>query len=274
MTPKGTAVEVSKEGVENTFAVNYLANFHLLSILSPAIRAQPPDRDVRVLFATCSSYMGGQIPEQVPRPTIAKVPKKGTKSTKDQIPATSSHAASYATSKLCLMTFATAFQKHLSSFTRPDKQPNNARIMMIDPGWCRTPGMRRFLTRGSLVGLVIYILTWPLWWLILKSSEQGAQSFLYAAMDAEFERSEGGQLIKEVIETKLYREEIKDEKAQQKLWQLSEKAIEALEKEGAQKRANEKAETAESAKVEEKQKAGQPEKKEGSRRSKQIAKPG
>ena len=48
MTPRGAAVQISEDGVEANFAVNYLANFHLLSILSPAIRAQPADRDVRI----------------------------------------------------------------------------------------------------------------------------------------------------------------------------------------------------------------------------------
>ncbi|KAJ5042364.1 uncharacterized protein L3040_004913 [Drepanopeziza brunnea f. sp. 'multigermtubi'] len=57
LTPPGKSRILTDEGLEETWAVNYLANFHLLSILSPAIRSQPPDRDVRIIFANCSSYM-------------------------------------------------------------------------------------------------------------------------------------------------------------------------------------------------------------------------
>lgn len=263
MTPKGSDVQLTQDGVESNYGINYLANFHLLSILSPAIRAQPPDRDVRIIFATCASYMGGQIPETVPRPSRTK-----GKANKD---AKYNPTAAYAVSKLCLMTFAAAFQKHIASYVRPDKQPMNARVLMVDPGWCRTPGMRRHLTRGSLLGLGTYLLTWPLWWLVLKSPEQGAQTFLLAAMEAEFERKEGGMLLKEVMETKIYRDEVTDEKCQKRLWQVSEKAVEALEKEGAQARAREKSEKEAKEKEEEKQAQGKPDVKEGSRRSKKAA---
>lgn len=132
--------------------------------------------------------------------------------------------------------------------------------------------MRRYMTRGSLIGLALYLLTWPFWWLVLKSPEQGAQTFLYAAMEAGFERADGGQLLKEVLETKLQRPEIQDEKVQKELWELSDKAIEALEKESAQKRTKEKKEKEDDDRAAERQKAGQPEKQAGSRKSKKAAK--
>jgi NAD(P)-dependent dehydrogenase (short-subunit alcohol dehydrogenase family) len=61
LTPSSKGLQSTSEGVELNWQVNYLANFHFLSILSPALRAQPPDRDVRVLFGNCSSYMGGDL---------------------------------------------------------------------------------------------------------------------------------------------------------------------------------------------------------------------
>lgn len=204
--------------------VNYLSTFHLLSILSPAIRAQPPDRDVRVLFGTCSSYIGGSI-DLTATETASK-----------------SGSASHARTKLALMVFAQAFQKHLDAYHRPDKQPNNARVLIVDPGFSRTPGMRRWLTGGSLLGLLAYLAVWPLWWLILKSSEQGAQSFLYAAMEAEYGRGQGGKMIKECKEIKTLRAEVEDEEIAKSLWESSEKQIERLEKQGAAKRALEKKE--------------------------------
>ena len=226
----------TEDALEPVWSINYLANFHLLSILSPALRAQPPDRDVRILFATCSSYVGGDLKE--------------LKDKRDPLP----KGRKYETSKLANMVFAQAFQKHLDVFQRPDKQPNNARIIVVDPGFTRTPGMRRWLTMGSLWGLLLYLVMWPTWWLILKSPLQGAQGFLRAAMEAELGRGVGGRFLRECREVGYLREEIKDEAVQKKLWAFSEKQIEALEKEGAVNRAlakkqNENLEKENSAKI-------------------------
>ena len=219
LTPYWGASRTTIDGLEEEWAINYLANFHLLSILSPAIRAQPPDRDVRILFTTCSSYIGGNLELE------------------DTETKTMVGGASYARSKLALMVFADAFQKHLDAYARPDKSPNNARAVIIDPGLSRTPGMRRWLTGGSLFGLLLYLLTYPLWWLILKSPEHGAQSYLLAAMEAEYGHGVGGKLIKECREFQPLRPEVRDEEVAKKLWEFSEKQIEQLEKEGALKRA-------------------------------------
>ncbi|KAH3980177.1 hypothetical protein HBI70_007370 [Parastagonospora nodorum] len=232
MTPPGGKATMTEDGLESTWGLNYIANFHLLSILSPALRAQPPDRDVRIIFGTCSAYMGGKLPE------FDAKPKKGAKAEATDPVATSV----YATSKLALMTFADAFQKHLSNYARPDKKPMNARVIMVDPGWTRTPGMRRFLTFGSLWGLALYIFMWPLWWLVLKSGDQGAQTFLYAAMEAQWGRGEGSYFLKECRRVTWTRKEIEDEVLQKQLWESSSKTIEVLEKESAKRRAVEKKE--------------------------------
>jgi NAD(P)-dependent dehydrogenase (short-subunit alcohol dehydrogenase family) len=219
MTPRWGTSQVTADGLEEEWEVNYLANFHLLSILSPAIRAQPPDRDVRVLFSACNSYIGAQL-------DLTGTQKKS-----------SSGSTSYGRSKLALMTFAVAFQKHLDSYSRPDKQPNNAKAFLVDPGQSRTPGTRRWLTGGSLWGLLLYLITWPLWWLVLKSPEQGAQSYLLTAMEAEIGQGAGGKLIKECRERDFLRSEVSDIEVAKKLWEFSEKQIEQTEKEGAVKRA-------------------------------------
>jgi NAD(P)-dependent dehydrogenase (short-subunit alcohol dehydrogenase family) len=219
MTPRWGTSQVTADGLEEEWGVNYLANFHLLSILSPAIRAQPPDRDVRVLFSTCNSYIGAQL-------DLTGTQKQS-----------SSGSTSYGRSKLALMTFAVAFQKHLDSYSRPDKQPNNAKAFLVDPGQSRTPGTRRWLTGGSLWGLLLYLITWPLWWLVLKSPEQGAQSYLLTAMEAEIGQGASGKLIKECRERDFLRSEVSDIEVAKKLWEFSEKQIEHTEKEGAVKRA-------------------------------------
>jgi NAD(P)-dependent dehydrogenase (short-subunit alcohol dehydrogenase family) len=237
LTPLGGKATMTEDGLESTWGLNYVANFHLLSILSPALRAQPPDRDVRIIFGTCSAYMGGILPDFDQKSSTTKS-KKDLKAGPDQIAFTATGV--YATSKLALMTFAVGFQKHLSTYVRPDKQPMNARVMIVDPGWTRTPGMRRFLTCGSLWGLMLYLFTWPLWWLVLKSADQGAQTFLYAAMEEQWGRGDGGYFLKECRRVSWTRTEIDDEDVQKRLWESSEKTIEVLEKQSAKRRAVEK----------------------------------
>ncbi|CAD6592150.1 MAG: hypothetical protein ASARMPRED_006052 [Alectoria sarmentosa] len=219
LIPRFGITSKTQDALDPVWGINYIANFHFLSILSPAIRAQPPDRDVRIIFATCSSYVGGDL--------------KPLKDTRDPLPA----GRKYETSKLACMIFAQAFQKHLDAYHRPDKQPNNARVVAVDPGFTRTPGMRRWLTMGSLWGLLLYLITWPFWWLVLKSPLQGAQGFLVAAMEAELGRGSGGRLLRECKEVDYLRKEIRDDDAQKKLWTFSDRQIEALEKDGAVKRA-------------------------------------
>lgn len=279
LTPGGGNIESTAEGVEVNWQVNYLANFHLLSILSPALRAQPPDRDVRILFGNCSSYMGGDL-LHITQPTTAPKSKEKKTVEKTHEPTKFSPGNAYATSKLALVTFALAFQKHLSSYKRPDGMPMNTKILLVDPGLCRTPGTRRWLTSGSLVGLLLYLITYPLWLLVLKAPEMGAQSFLYASMEEKFSRSTGGILIKECKERELLRKEVEDEDAQKRLWEYSEQMVQEAEKRGAQERAVKKKEEEERKEEEEavkqmkdyKEKVGKKDgqKKEGSRRSKKA----
>ncbi|KAL3420029.1 oxidoreductase C19A8.06 [Phlyctema vagabunda] len=237
LTPPGKPRVVTKEGIEETWMVNYLANFHLLSILSPAIRAQPADRDVRILFAACPSYIRSP---QIGNGDDAMTAKEWSPS------------KSYARSKLALTIFGQAFQKHLDAYKRPDGSPNNARVIFVDPGYTRTAGMRRWITRGTLWGLALYIVLWQNVWMFLKSSEGGAQSFLYAAMEAGLGRGDGGKLIKECREMDFARTDFRDEAAAKKLWEGSEKLIERVEREEAVRRALENKEK------EELEKSGKP----------------
>ncbi|KAM3424251.1 hypothetical protein BST61_g11209 [Cercospora zeina] len=279
ITPGKSKIQSTNEGVEVNWQINYLGNFHLLSILSPALRAQPPDRDVRVIFGTCNSYLGGDLLHITQG---AESKSKDSKKKSDKAassPTKFSPGNAYATSKLALTTFAMAFQKHLSAYKRPDGAPNNAKVILADPGFCRTPGTRRWMTRGSLFGLFLYLITYPFWVLILKSPDAGAQNFLYASMEEKFARSEGGILIKEVKERAFLRKDVEDEEAQKKLWQYSEQMVEEAEKRGAEHRAKVKREEQDAKEEEEaakqmkeyKEKVGKKEpKKEGSRRSKKA----
>lgn len=270
---EGRDIGRSEEGVEVDFAINYLANFHLLGILSPAIRAQPPDREVRIVVGTCSSYLGGKVVETMPVPGRGRPNGVKEERANDSSALISKQTSTYGSSKLALMTFAIAFQKHLTSYPRPDKHPPNARVFLVDPGWSRTPGMRRHLSSGSLFGLALYLILYPFWWLVLKSADQGAETFLYAAMDGELARAEGGILLKECAVRKIMRDEVFGEEKQKRLWEVSENAIEVLEKEGAISRATERKRREEEEKVakrdEEREKEN--ERKPGSRRSRKDA---
>ena len=230
LTPPGMPRVLTNEGLEETWMVNYLANFHLLSILSPAIRAQPSDRDVRIVFSTCSSYHYA--------PAIGDGSVAMNK--KDWTP-----GLAYSRSKFALTIFGHAFQKHVEAYKRPDGLPSNARVVFVDPGYSRTPGMRRWLTRGTLWGLALYLVLWQNAWIFLKSAEGGAQSFLYAAMEVTLGRGHGGKMIKECQELEFARSDVKDEKVAKKLWEGSEKLIERVEREEAVRRALAKKEKAE-----------------------------
>jgi NAD(P)-dependent dehydrogenase (short-subunit alcohol dehydrogenase family) len=280
LTPSSKGLQSTSEGVELNWQVNYLANFHFLSIMSPALRAQPPDRDVRVLFGNCSSYMGGDLLQvtQQAQSTAGKAKPKKAAATDAVAPTKFSPGNAYATSKLALVTFALAFQKHLVTYKRPDGFPANIKVLLVDPGYCRTPGMRRWLTGGSLFGLFVYLITYPLWWLILKSPDMGAQSFLYAAMEEKFSRADGGLLIKECKQRDFIRTDVLDESKQKMLWEYSEQMVQEAEKRGAVDRTKAKKDQEdkkEEAQAEEeikkyKDNIGKKEKKDGSRRSKKT----
>lgn len=223
LTPPGGKRKVTEEGIEETWMVNYLANFHLLGILSPALRAQPVDRDVRVIMTTCSSYIGS--------PSLNKAFG----------PENWSPGAAYARSKLALNVFGKAFQKHLDSYKRPDGLPMNTRVVFVDPGFSRTPGMRRWLTRGSIFGLALYIAGYLIPWFLLKSPIMGAQSILFAAMEGSLGRGPGGRFIKECMALDFARAEIDDDAVAKKLWEESDALIERVEKAEAKKRGLKKA---------------------------------
>ncbi|KAE8361647.1 hypothetical protein BDV27DRAFT_132739 [Aspergillus caelatus] len=241
--PSSASRKLTVDGLDEEWQVNYLANFHLLSILSPALRAQPPHRDVRVIFTTCSSYIGAKIdPKQIeaactPDASAPRGTKNGKNVKKAGAGSKKSKTSLFGASKLALMSFAQSFQKHLNAYERPDKMPPCTRVIVVDPGFSRTPGTRRWLTGGSLWGLLLYLITWPLWWLVLKSPQQGAQSILYAAMEARYGRGTGGWMIKECQEVDFARKDVRDEEAGKLLWQFSEAQIELKEKKSAVKRA-------------------------------------
>ncbi|KAL1896929.1 hypothetical protein Cpir12675_002577 [Ceratocystis pirilliformis] len=242
LTPPGNARRITGDGLEESWQVNFLSNFHLLSILGPAIKVQPFDRDVRIIYTTCSSYISS--------PNLSDSSLMLTK--KQWTPGNA-----YAKSKLAMMTFLSSFQKHLDAHKRPDGLPMNSRVIIVDPGFSRTPGTRRWLTRGSLWGLFLYLISYIVPWLLLKSPEEASQSILYACMDQSLGANMSGvpagqvRLVKECMVVDYARKDINDEDAAKKLWQESDKLIEKVEKEQALLRARQKKEDKQKEKEEE-----------------------
>ncbi|KAG7880576.1 hypothetical protein KL937_002138 [Ogataea polymorpha] len=219
--PIGKVRESSIDGVERQMAINYLGHFHLLTLLEPSLKVQLADRDVRILLASCMSQSIGEIDLNDLLWDERKYPANQPWKV-------------YGTSKLMLSMFAKEYQRRLDSFQRKDGEPNNTKINVVNPGLVRTPSMRRILSMGSIWGLLLYLILYPFWWFVLKSGEQGMQSFLFALNSPEFLKLHGGNYIKECsIVKKEQRSELNNKELQAALFDKTKKVVEILEKRSA-----------------------------------------
>jgi len=176
-------------------------------------------------MATCSSYILGDLDLSDLQFLRRKYPS-------------SSPWRCYGAAKMAVMIFGIELQRRMVGYKRPDGEKTNVKVYNVDPGMARTPGARRWLTLGSLWGLALYLVMWPLWWLVLKSGDAAAQSFLAAAMSRDYGGDgDGGKLIKECKVQAYRKPEIADPEVGKQLWEVTEKLIEGLEKESAKKRA-------------------------------------
>ena len=222
--PMGKLRSNSIDGIEIQMAINYLGHYQLLTLLEPALKVQPPDRDVRVLLSSCLSQNLGQIDlndllweeRSYPQRSPWKV---------------------YGTSKLLLNMFAKEFQRKLESVERADKQPCGVRVNIVNPGIVRSPSTRRFLSFGTVWGLLLYLVLYPIFWLILKSTQMGMQSYIYALNSPEIFPLKGGQYIKEckIIEQES-RKELHDPELQKKVFEITAAKIDKLERASALER--------------------------------------
>lgn len=215
--PRGSQRQVTVDGVERQVAVNYLAHYHLLTLLTPSLVVQPPDRDVRVLVTTCSSQ------------ALADVNPADVLWLDRRYPVNAPWKV-YGSSKLALGLFAKQFQRKLAAYERKDKSPCNVRVNIVNPGIMRTPSTRRFLSMGTIWGLFLYILTWPLWYVVLKDASQGAQTFIFGLCAPIFRSMDGGNVLQECKIITKTRKEYADEELQKSVFEETAKALEALEK--------------------------------------------
>lgn len=217
--PVGKDRMVTEDGVEKHIGVNYLGHFHLLTLIAPSLRSQPPDRDVRVIIPTCLSQATADVDLNDILWTNRRYPRNQPFKV-------------FGTSKLMLGMFAGEFQRRISNYERKDKVPCNVRLHMVNPGLMRTPSTRRFLSFGSIMGLLLYLLLYPLILLLLKTPFEGAQSIFFA-LAVPLSTAPAGSYIQECKVIKPSRKELSDEALQGKLFTETEKAIESLEKNSA-----------------------------------------
>lgn len=221
--PRGRARQATVDGVERHLGVNYLAHAHLLTLLKPLLHVQPPDRDVRVVLVTCLSQ------------AMAQVDASDWWWLRRVYPAARPGVV-YGTSKLMAGMFARLFQRTLNAYERKDKAPCNIKVSVVNPGIMRTPLTRRFLSMGSVWGLVAYVLLWPVWFLVLKSARQGAQSVLWAILAPVLGAQDGGNLVQECGLLTKGRSEYWDYDLQDKLVADTAAYIEEVEKRSAVER--------------------------------------
>lgn len=245
------------EGVETQYAVNYLSHYHLLTLLEPALKVQPFDRDVRVILATCvSSVMGDFDEHDLEFKTRAYPVNRPWRV--------------FGNAKLQLSLFAYEFQRRLNTYVRPDnKQAPNVRTIVVDPGLMRTPSFNRFASMGTIWGLVLYLFMWPIWWLFLKSPYGGSQTVLHAIMNPEFEDSTEVQYLSECkTRPPPPLKSFKDEDLQKRIFDKTAEMIHEVEKRGALERKRREV----SIKVEETRQKKSQEKEEKERKEKEELK--
>lgn len=230
--------ENSIDGIEIQTAVSYVGHFHLLTLLQHSLKAQLADRDVRVILTTCLSQAMADLDIEDPLFLKRRYPKNAPWTV-------------LGTAKLETGLFAKEFQRRLEATPRKDGAPCNIRVNVVNPGTMRSPSTKRVLSFGSIWGLFLYVAFLPILWIFLKSTNQGAQSFLHALMCPDFITLPGGKFISNCEIYTPARKELENEELQTKLYDKTAEAIAQVEKESALRRKKEEAENKKKEKISE-----------------------
>lgn len=194
----------SKDGLEVQIATNFVGVFHLLDLLKPSFKAQPPDRDVRILVTTCMLQALGEVRTEDPLWEDVKYdrPLRFFGSAKLQL-------------SLCMLELQ---RRILASATKDGRSGKNVTVTLVQPGIMRSTSLRQFISNGSVFLLLFLycMLLYPLLWIFTKSGYRGAQSVLYALMSPELEEVNlVDEQVKYVVNcsmVKFARKEFADEK--------------------------------------------------------------
>ncbi|GAV48108.1 hypothetical protein ZYGR_0I04050 [Zygosaccharomyces rouxii] len=223
----------SVEGLELQMATNFAGVFHLLDLLQPSFKAQPPDRDFRIIITTCWLQSLGQV--NVQDPLWQNAPYE-------------SALKHFASSKLQLALCMLELQRRVTKAIKEEKAGGvertgfNVSVTLVQPGTMRSPSLRRVLSNGSVTLLLFFycIILYPWLLLLTKSGHRGGQSILYALMTPELEEvnleNNDVKYISDCKIIKFARKEFTDVNLQAQLFANTQREILEFEKKMAIKR--------------------------------------
>lgn len=221
----------SVDGIELQMATNFVGIVHLLNLLKPSFKAQPPDRDVRIIVTTCFLQAMGTV--NVKDPLWLEQPFTSSRNY---------FSSSKLQLSLCMLHLQKVLLEECARDAKDGRSGKNVTISLVQPGLMRSPSLRRVISNGSVVRLVLLycILLYPLLWLLTKNGFRGGQSILYALMTPELEEINWkGEDVKYIVNcsmAKYSRNEFKDDVLQKDLFENTVSQIEFVERKMAVKR--------------------------------------
>lgn len=186
---------LTNDGFEMQFGVNHLGHFLLTNLLLDKIKSSAPSRIINV---SSRAYMRGTVNFDDLNSDKAYDPR-----------------LAYAQSKLCNVLFTRELAKRLP------KDSKTVTVNTLHPGVVRTE-LGRYM--GETLGLRYYLATtlfYPIMLLMLKSSEQGAQTTIHLAVSEEV-GNVSGLYFADCAPQELLPKAQSDADAQ-RLWEVSEK---------------------------------------------------
>ena len=235
-------------------SINCVGTFHLLNLLKPCIKSQPPDRDVRIVYSTCIwQALGNVFPED---PCMSQ----------EKFISHKFYSASKLQMSLLLVELhrqlVVGDEKEVKGAEKGDKLTKaNISTTIVQPGIMRSGTLRRLISNGTVWALLVLYagILYPFLWLFIKNGHGGAQSILYSLYTPEFEKiniesMEGkftlgipgcNYVINCNIQPKFYKKEFYDVALQSVLYNNMCKQIEHVEKVTAAKKNSEKKPTSE-----------------------------
>lgn len=175
----------TEDGYEEQFQVNYLSPFLMTSLLQDYLKNSAPSR---VILTTAPAYKLGSA-------TFTACPPEDKYNTGD----------AYAQSKLALVLFGVTLAEKLKD--------SDVHVHCVLPGVVNTRIYRHLPFRKSAFVAISFA---PFLWFLTKTSEDGAQTTLYALLGGSAGKTTG-KIYKECTETE-YADIVKDEELQKSLW--------------------------------------------------------
>ena len=220
----------SHDGLELQIATNFVGVFHLLDLLQPSFKAQPPDRDIRIIVTTCWLQSFGSV--NVEDPLWQK--EKYT-----------SALRFFSSGKLQLGLCMLELQRRLiadvqrvaKEKNQTDRTGKNIKIVLVNPGTMRSTSLRNVISNGSVTMLILVycILLYPILYLFTKSGSRGGQSILHAICSPEYEEVNMAEdatvkYVSDCSTVKFARKEYQNNELQKLLYDNTKRDILALEK--------------------------------------------